>query len=131
MKLVCPRGIVKDTPLGVAFSLSHGLYFDMIRSFAAALEGYIGGQPFRGVIACSGPAFTDGNLRMEWDPPKLPATAKSVLKIGYNNKSLHYGFDPRRATTILNHVEAQEFSYAIVRILKPAKRAAPVAHSIP
>lgn len=135
MVLTFPWGTVKDTPLGVAFSLAHGLYFDMTRQAAGILETYIGGQIVSG---CKPTAVIMGvgDLRMEWDPPKLPATAKSVLKIGYDGKSLHYGFDPKRATTILNHVEAQELSYAIIRILKAAKRkatkrTAPVVQSIP
>lgn len=131
MVLTFPWGTVKDTPLGVAFSLSRSLYFDMTRRAAAALEGYIGGQIVSGFGSNAPIASGVGDLRMDWDPPKLPATTKSVLKIGYDGRPAHHGFDPKRATTILNRVEAQELSYAIIRILKAAKRTALVMQSIP
>lgn len=131
MVLIFPWGTVKDTPTGVSFGLSRGVHFNLRRSVVDLLAEYIGGKIPKGMSAAPMIAMGVADLRLVWDPP-LPTTVKSVLKVGYDNKSIPNDFDPKRTPTLLNRDEAKELSDAIFKIMKSvAPRPAPAAHSVP
>ena len=139
---IFPWGTVKDTPSGVLFSISRGLKFELSYLSVNGVAGYIEGNGWgrriygRASVAYStGPQIfdtipTSAGLYMAWDPPLVPPTAKSVLKVGRGARlAVGWGQVAGTTPTILNRDEAMELADAL-RAAK-SSQAAKVAQTTP
>lgn len=130
-------GTVKDTPSGVFFSISRGLKFELsylgVNGVAGYIEGKGGGRRIYGrasVAYSTGPQLFDtipasAWLYLAWDPPLVPPTAKSVLKVGRGARlAVGWGQVAGTTPTILNRDEAMELADAL-RAAKVAQAMTP------
>lgn len=115
---VFPWGIVRSTTQGLRLSLSAGTRFHLSPSEIIRASEYIKtlGRFSTIFVGVTGYRVRQ-NLRLEWSTK--PATAKSVLHVGYGDVALSKcgklvgGWVPGTTQTILNYDEVMELADAI------------------